>query len=104
MPLTYFDNAASTKVDPRVLEAMLPFFCENYANPSALHSPAQSSKMAIEDAREAVAELLGANDPSEVIFTSCATEANNTVLSSFGGRLLISAIEHPSVRIPALDT
>ena len=98
MPIAYFDNAASTKVDPRVLDAMLPFFCENYSNPSALHSVAQEARAAIEHAREKVALLLGAEDPSEVIFTSCATEANNTVLGSFRGNLLHSAIEHPSVR------
>ncbi len=98
MSIAYFDNAASTKVDPRVLDAMLPFFCENYSNPSALHSCAQEARAAVERAREQVAELLGAEDPSEVIFTSCATEANNTVLGTFCGRLLYSAIEHPSVR------
>jgi cysteine desulfurase len=98
MSIVYLDNAASTKVDPRVMEAMLPFFCENYANPSALHNLAQEARGAIESAREKVAQLLGAEDPSEVIFTSCATEANNTVLGSFKGRLLHSAIEHPSVR------
>ena len=98
MQIAYFDNAASTKVDPRVLEAMLPFFCENYSNPSALHSLAQEARMAVERAREQVADLLGAEDPSEVIFTSCATEANNTVLGSFRGNILYSAIEHPSVR------
>ncbi|HET6644477.1 MAG TPA: cysteine desulfurase family protein [Fimbriimonadales bacterium] len=104
MSVAYFDNAASTKVDPRVLEAMLPFFCDVYANPSALHSFAQSAKAAVEKAREQVAELVGANDPSEIIFTGCATEANNTVLGSFGGRLLASAIEHPSVRVVAEET
>jgi cysteine desulfurase len=104
VPLAYFDNAASTKVDPRVLDAMLPFFCENYSNPSALHSLAQEARMAVERAREQVAELLGAEDPSEVIFTSCATEANNTVLGSFNGKLLHSAIEHPSVRNVAEGT
>lgn len=104
MPVAYFDNAASTKVDPRVLDAMIPFFCDNYSNPSALHSLAQESRMAVERARELVAELLGAEDPSEVIFTSCATEANNTVLGSFRGNLLYSAIEHPSVRNVAEGT
>src|SRR5688572_21015882 len=104
MPIAYFDNAASTRVDPRVLEAMLPFFCENYSNPSALHSLAQEARMAVERAREQVAELLGAEDPSEVIFTSCATEANNTVLRTFRGNMLHSAIEHPSVRSVAEGT
>ncbi|MDQ2985568.1 MAG: cysteine desulfurase [Armatimonadota bacterium] len=104
MPVVYFDNAASTKVDPRVLDAMLPFFCENYSNPSAPHGLAQEAKYAVEMAREQVATLLGADDPSEVVFTSCATEANNTVLGSFCGRLLHSAIEHPSVRSVAEAT
>ena len=98
MPIAYFDNAASTKVDPRVLDAMIPFFCDNYANPSALHSLAMEARMAVERAREQVAELLGAEDTSEVIFTSCATEANNTVIGTFSGPKLYSAIEHPSVR------
>lgn len=98
MSIAYFDNAASTKVDPRVLEAMLPYFCENYSNPSAPHSLAQEAKYAVERAREQVAELLGAEDTSEVVFTSCATEANNTVLGTFDGRMLHSAVEHPSVR------
>lgn len=65
---------------------------------------AQQEKQAIEGAREAVADLVGAADPSEVIFTSCATEANNAVLGTFTGNILISAIEHPSVRNPALNT
>ena len=104
MPLAYFDNAASTKVDPRVAEAMLPYFCDKYANPSALHAPAQECRNAIEIARETIAELLGADDPSEVLFTSGATEGNNTVLNSFSGKLLVSAIEHPSIRGAALCT
>lgn len=104
MPLAYFDNAASTKVDPRVAESMLPYFCEKYSNPSALHGPAQECRNAIEIAREAVAELLGAEDPSEVLFTSGATEGNNTVLNTFSGNFLVSAIEHPSIRGASLCT
>ncbi|HWP31539.1 MAG TPA: cysteine desulfurase family protein [Fimbriimonadales bacterium] len=103
--ILYFDNAASTKVDPRVLEEMLPYFTETYANPSALHTPAQRAKAAIEESRETIAELLGANDPSEIIFTSGATEGNNTVINIFReGTILISAIEHPSVLNTALET
>ncbi|MCH8275418.1 MAG: cysteine desulfurase [Armatimonadetes bacterium] len=98
----YFDNAASTRVDPRVLDSVLPFFSDNYANPSALHGPAQAAHAAVEEAREAVAELLGAGDPSEIIFTTGATEANNTVLNTFPGQILVSDIEHPSVRTAAL--
>jgi len=101
MKVAYFDNAASTPVDPRVLSEMLPWFCESYANSSALHSMAQHARHAIEEARQASAELLGAADPSEIIFTSGATEGNNAVLRMFEGRVLYSAIEHPSVRVLA---
>ena len=101
MKVAYFDNAASTPVDPRVLSAMLPWFSESYANSSALHSMAQHARHAIEEARQAAAELLGASDPSEIIFTSGATEGNNAVLRTFQGRILYSAIEHPSVRVVA---
>ncbi|MEW5884777.1 MAG: cysteine desulfurase family protein [Armatimonadota bacterium] len=101
MKVAYFDNAASTPVDPRVLSEMLPWFSESYANSSALHSMAQHARHAIEEARQAAAELLGATDPSEIIFTSGATEGNNAVLRMFEGRVLYSAIEHPSVRVVA---
>lgn len=104
MQIIYLDNAASTRVDPRVLDAMLPFFSECYANASALHVPAQKSKVVIERARELLAEFLGASDTSEIIFTCGATEANNTVLGSFDGPILISAIEHPSVFNTAMAT
>lgn len=104
MQVAYFDNAASTKVDPEVLDAMMPFLTECYANPSALHSMAFRAKAAIEEARRTLAELIGADDPAEIIFTSGATEANDTVLNTFGGRMLVSDIEHPSVRNPALES
>jgi cysteine desulfurase len=102
--MIYFDNAASTKVDPRVLEAMLPFFCENYANPSALHSPSQTAKAAIEEARESVAELLGQTTYPKSSLQQTPPRRNNTVLGTFDGKLLVSAIEHPSVRVVALGT
>lgn len=104
MQITYFDNAASTRVDPQVVDAMLPFFTDCYANPSALHSPAQAAKAAVEEARESIAELLGANDPSEIIFNCGATEGNNQVIRTFDGPILISAIEHSSVKNTAENT
>lgn len=104
MQVAYFDNAASTKVLPEVLDAMMPFLTDCYANPSALHSMAFRAKAAIEDARRTLAEMIGADDPAEIIFTSGATEANDTVIHTFEGRMLVSAIEHPSVRNPALET
>jgi cysteine desulfurase len=104
MKTLYFDNAASTCVAPEALDAMLPYFAECCANASALHSPAQRAKAAVELARETVAELVGADDPSEIIFTSGATEGNNQVLNTFSGKMLVSAIEHPSVANPAEDS
>lgn len=104
MRVLYFDNAASTRLAPEALEAMMPYLTECYANPHALHSPAQRARAAVEEAREILAALLGADDPSEIIFTSGATEGNNQVLHTFSGRLLVSAIEHPSVANPALES
>ncbi len=104
MKSLYFDNAASTRIAPEVLDAMMPFMTDCYANASALHCQAQRAKAAVEEARETVAELLGADDSSEIIFTSGATEGNNQVLHTFDGKLLVSAIEHPSIANPAAES
>jgi cysteine desulfurase len=104
MKSLYFDNAASTRLAPEVLDAMMPFLTDCCANASALHCQAQRAKAAVEEARETLAELLGADDPSEIIFTSGATEGNNQVLHTFDGRLLVSAIEHPSIANPAAES
>ncbi|KPL25054.1 MAG: cysteine desulfurase, partial [Anaerolineae bacterium SM23_84] len=70
------DHAATTAVDPRVLEAMLPYFTTTYGNPSSVHSWGVDARQAIEDARQTVADILHA-DPTEIIFTSCGTESDN---------------------------
>src|SRR5690554_4577937 len=75
----YFDNAATTALDERVLEAMLPYMRGNYGNPSSVHSQGREVRTAIEKSRKKVAELLHAN-PSEIFFTSGGTEADNTAL------------------------
>ncbi|MGE5268078.1 MAG: aminotransferase class V-fold PLP-dependent enzyme, partial [Thiohalocapsa sp.] len=76
----YLDNQASTPLDPRVLEAMLPYFTEHFGNPhSESHAYGKNAMAAIESARAAVARLIGA-DPREITFTSGATEANNLAL------------------------
>jgi cysteine desulfurase len=75
----YLDYNATTPIDPRVLEAMLPFLTEHYGNPSSAHQYGRYSHAAIEQAREQVAALVGAH-PSQVIFTSGGTEANNLAL------------------------
>lgn len=75
----YFDNAATTALDERVLEAMLPFMTNHYGNPSSVHATGRGVRTAIEKSRKKVAELLQAN-PSEIFFTSGGTEADNTAL------------------------
>lgn len=97
----YFDHNATAPLDPRVLEAMLPWLGRP-ANASAVHGFGQAARGAVEEAREAIARLVGAA-PAEVVLTGSATEANNTVLASTGrlargrGRVVVSAVEHPSV-------
>lgn len=103
----YLDYNATTPVDPRVLEAMLPYLREHFGNPSSDHVVGQRAKTAVEQARADVASLIGAQ-PEEIVFTGCATEANNLALQGvaralLSGRrrtLLVSAIEHPSVAQP----
>jgi cysteine desulfurase len=75
----YLDNNATTRVDPEVLEAMLPYLTEYYGNPSSMHSFGGQVGKALRQARCQVANLLGAED-SEIIFTSCGTEGNNTAI------------------------
>jgi cysteine desulfurase len=99
----YLDNNATTPLLPAVWEAMRPFLIETYGNPASAHWAGRRARKALEDARECTASLLGAN-PSEVIFTSGATEANNLALFGLAGEgnghLIASPIEHPSVAEP----
>ena len=102
---TYLDYAASTPVDDRVLEAMLPYFSDHFGNPSSIHMYGQAADYALEQAREVVAELLNSK-PSEIIFTGCGTESDNLALrgaalarrkQTGANRLLISPVEHHAV-------
>lgn len=93
----YFDNAATTPTDPRVVAEMLPFLSEQWGNPSSIHASGRRARAAVELARERVAALVGAEDPSEITFTSGASEANNWVLSHYQSGV-IGPFEHPSVR------
>jgi cysteine desulfurase len=102
-PRIYLDNSATTRVDDRVLEAMLPFFGERFGNASSIHTFGQEARAAVEDARRSVAALLGA-DTREVVFTSGGTEADNAALwgvwrSGYrsGNHIITSKIEHPAV-------
>ncbi len=103
-PMIYLDHNATTPLDARVREAMLPYLGGPYANPSSQHRMGRAARDAIETARGQVAALVGA-DPGEVIFTSGGTEANNlavkgVALAAPQGRLLHSAVEHPCVVEP----
>jgi len=101
----YLDHNATTPVAPEVLEAMLPFVREHFGNPSSGHVFGRRAKDAVADARARVAEAIGAR-PSEIVFTSGGTEANNWVVRRTaearprGRRLVTSAVEHPSVMEP----
>jgi cysteine desulfurase len=79
--ILYFDNNATTQIDPQVVEEMLPFLREQYGNPSSAYSMAKTVRAAIETARERVATLLGC-EPTEIIFTSCGTESTNAAFHS----------------------
>jgi cysteine desulfurase len=101
MKTIYFDHAATTPVDPRVLEAMLPYFSRSYGNPSELHRLGREARTAVEQARAQVAAVLGAGE-KEIVFTSGGTEADNLALFGYLGRfqpghLIVSAIEHPAI-------
>jgi cysteine desulfurase len=106
MHAVYLDHNATTPLDPRVREAMLPWLGDRWGNPSSIHAFGRAAREAVEGARESVARLLGGR-PSEVVFTASGTEAANTVLATaarrrgFRGHLVVSALEHPSVRAGA---
>jgi len=104
MEKIYLDYNATTPLDPEVLEAMLPALGENFGNPSSVHSFGRSVRVQLDEAREKVARLIGANS-SEIIFTSGGTEANNLVLLGVSLRnkkknIITSKIEHPSILNP----
>lgn len=104
MNTIYLDNNATTKVDEEVYEEMRPYFCELYGNPSSMHTFGGQVKKTIEDARERVAELIGAESTSEIIFTSCGSESDNAaimgVLKSNPSKkhIITTKVEHPAVR------
>lgn len=79
--MVYFDNAASTPVDDRVLEAMMPYWKEDFGNPSSTHFLGQKAKKSLEEARKIFADFLNAN-PNEIVFTSGATESDNLAIKS----------------------
>ena len=101
--LIYLDHGATTKVDDRVLNKMLPYFSLNYGNPSSSYFLGRRSKRAVEEAREIVAQNIGANH-KEIYFTSCGSESDNLVLKGIayanknrGKHIITSKIEHPAI-------
>lgn len=101
----YLDHNATTPVVPAVLEAMLPYFAQQYGNASSRHEYGRAARRAIDEARQRVAYAVGAH-PTEVVFTSGGSEANNLFIKGAAanlppGLIAISAIEHPCVREPA---
>lgn len=107
MKRIYFDNSATTKVDPKVREAMLPYLGEKFGNPSSIHSFGQEARAAIDESRQKLADFFGCL-PKEIIFTGSATEANNLalkgVLESFH-RCTVCGVDCPEKgKIPHLVT
>jgi cysteine desulfurase len=92
----YFDNAATTQVDARVVAEMLPYFSEAFGNANSIHEAGRRAMGAVDLARERIARLLGADDPNEIVFTSGATEANNWVLHQTQN-WVCSPFEHSSI-------
>ncbi|MBQ2717786.1 MAG: cysteine desulfurase NifS [Clostridia bacterium] len=105
----YLDHAATTPLDKRVLEKMLPYFTENYGNANSQHSFGQTAKVAVDNARKTIADIIGAK-PSEIYFTSGGTESDNWALRGTakrykdkGKHLIISKIEHHAMLTTAKE-
>ena len=102
--MIYLDNNATTQVAPEVFEAMEPYLKDAYGNPSSAHALGQRMRSAVEKAREQVAELLGASDASEIVFTSCGSESDNWAIGGFLERnpnkrhIITTRVEHEAVR------
>ena len=103
MKIIYADNNATTKVAPEVYEAMAPFLTEDYFNPSSMYEPARRTAAAMAQARQQIAGHFGVSDPKQILFTSCATESNNTAILGLAKanpdrrHIITTAVEHPAV-------
>ena len=101
----YMDHAATTATDPRVVEAMLPYFTTYYGNPSSFYSIARETAKALDNSRQAVGDILGV-EPHEIVFTSCGSESDNMALRGVawaqretgkGNHIITTAIEHHAI-------
>jgi cysteine desulfurase len=103
MKVVYADNNATTRIAPEVYQAMIPFLTEDYFNPSSMYEPAQGTAQALSKARSTIARCCGGVDPKEILFTSCATESNNTaILGTARGNpnrrhIITTTVEHPAI-------
>ena len=103
MKTIYMDNNATTRVDPRVVEAMLPFYSDFYGNPSSVHTFGGNVAKSVSAARAQVAALINAT-PEEIVFTSCGTESDSTAIraaiASYPDRkhIVTTRVEHPAVK------
>jgi cysteine desulfurase len=103
MGIVYLDNNATTAVAPEVVQTMIPYFTRDYFNPSSMYEPARNTAHALAGARRSIAGGLGGVAPEEILFTGCATEANNTaILGATRGNpnrrhIVTTAVEHPAV-------
>ena len=100
----YLDNAATTKVLPEVIEAMIPYYSEFYGNPSSFHSFARDAHKGLDEARKTVAKCLNAANPSEIYFTGGGSEGDNMILRGVaqayrkkGNHIITSKIEHHAI-------
>lgn len=99
----YLDNNATTQCDPTVVDALLPYFSEQFGNPSSLHSFGNKVGFAIKKARKSVQKLLGAEHDSEIVFTSCGSESDSTaILSALKAQperreIITTVVEHPAI-------
>ena len=103
MDIKYFDHAATTAVRKEVLEEMLPFFSEEYGNPSSMYSIGRKAKKKIDEAREKVAKAINAS-PKEIYFTGCGSESDNIAIKGIayanrhkGNHIITTKIEHPAI-------
>jgi cysteine desulfurase len=103
MKTIYLDNNATTRVATEVVQAMLPYFSEDYFNPSSMYEPAERAARAVAAARRKIADGLGGVNPKEILFTGCATESNNTAIwgvtrgNPVRRHIITTAVEHPAV-------
>lgn len=105
--VVYLDNASTTRLHDKVIEAMMPYMSIKYGNPSSLHSLGREAKRVLDDARESIKDAINLNANAKVVFTASATEANNLALKGIayalkgkGKSIVVSSIEHESILEP----